>query len=127
MELSHLLKDFKDDIINNMATQLDTLQAKKKHEESEAMLVELCPHYRQEKKDCRCKLVANTDNHHVLEFNPVHGDDEQLFNVAQRRPWDLRQGMPPDLLSFAGSYGNSYVLNNQWQTPYAQNFGNFPP
>ncbi|GLJ22804.1 hypothetical protein SUGI_0429720 [Cryptomeria japonica] len=46
LELSLLLKDFKEDIINNMATQLDTLVAKKKHEEADAFLAEFYPHYK---------------------------------------------------------------------------------
>lgn len=62
MEITCLLKDFKEDIINNMATQLDTLQERKKHEEAEDMLIEFCPHYRQKKKDCRCKLLAKIDS-----------------------------------------------------------------
>lgn len=57
MELSNFFRDFKQDIINNMDAQIDTLQAKKKHGEAEAMLVEFCPHCRQRKKDCRCKKV----------------------------------------------------------------------
>lgn len=45
-----------------MATQLDTLQARKKHEEAEAMLAKFCPHCRQKKKDCKCKLLAKVDS-----------------------------------------------------------------
>lgn len=45
MDLSNFLSEFKKDIINNVATQSDTMQAKRKHEEVDAMLVELCSHY----------------------------------------------------------------------------------
>lgn len=51
MEITRLLKDFKEDIINNMATHFDTLQARKKHEEAKTILVEFCPHCRQKKRD----------------------------------------------------------------------------
>ena len=44
MEITNLLSDFKQDIINNMATQLDTMQARKKHEEAKTILAKFCPH-----------------------------------------------------------------------------------
>lgn len=47
--ITHLLFNFKQDIINNMTTYLDTLQENKKHEEAKEMLVEYCPHCRQKK------------------------------------------------------------------------------
>ena len=42
-ELSNLLSDFKQDIINDVATQLDTMQAWRKKEDAYIMLVEYCP------------------------------------------------------------------------------------
>jgi hypothetical protein len=62
IEITHFLSDFKIDIIDNMATQLDTLQENKEHEEVEEILVEYCPNCRQKKKNCRCKMVANIDS-----------------------------------------------------------------
>ena len=44
-DLSNQLSDFKQDIINNVATQLDTMQLKRKHEEVDAMLAKLYFHY----------------------------------------------------------------------------------
>lgn len=70
MEITHLLKDLNEYIINSMSTQLDTLQEKKKHEEEEAMLVEFCPHCRQKK---------NNSSY----FKLVYADDEQLFYISQ--------------------------------------------
>lgn len=61
----------------------------------------------------------------VLDFKPIQGEDEKVFYVAQRRTNFQRQGMPPDPLSFSGYSRNSYVPNNQWQPPYAQNLGNY--
>jgi hypothetical protein len=46
MDIPNLLSDFKQDIINNMATQLDIMETRKKHDEAEAILAELCPHCR---------------------------------------------------------------------------------
>lgn len=105
-----------------MPTQMDTISAKKKHEEADAFLAEFYPHCRQRKKDCRCKMVANVE---VPNFKLIQGEDEQVLYVSQRRPNFQRQGMPPDPLSFFSYSGNSYVPNNQWQSPYAQNFGNY--
>lgn len=130
MKITHLLSNFKQDIIKNMATQLDTLQAKKKHEDVEAMLVEYYPHCRQKKKDCRCKMVANIESKQIPpEFNPIDGDDEQIFYIAQRRSWAPRQGMPPDPLSLSGPHLNSYAPNSQWQPSYPQSYGKYlsPP
>lgn len=87
------------------------------------MLAEYCPHCRKKKKDYKCKRIANVDSKKIpLEFKMIEGDEEQVFYVAQRRPWAPRQGMPPDPLSFSGPYMNSYASNNQWQHRYPSNF-----
>lgn len=61
VEITNFLSNFKQGIINDMATQPNTLQEKKKQEEVEVMLAEYCPHCRK-KKDCKCKMVANVDS-----------------------------------------------------------------
>ena len=116
MEITNLLSNFKQDIINNMATQLDTMQARKKHAEAKVFLAEFCPYCRQKKRDCRCKMVANLEARQLpINFKPVEGDDDQVFFVAQRRPWAQRQGMPQDPLTFANPYSG---YNNQWKHAY---------
>ena len=49
MELSKLLSNFKQDIINDVATQLDTIQAQRKKEDADIMLAEYYPHCRENK------------------------------------------------------------------------------
>lgn len=54
-----------------MATQIDTLHAKQKHEAAEAMLAEFCPHYGQKKRivDARSwkVLKANLINQNFIQ------------------------------------------------------------
>lgn len=45
-EISNLLSEFKQDIINNVATKLDTMHDKRKQEEFEAMLTKYCSYCR---------------------------------------------------------------------------------
>lgn len=117
MEISNFLSDFKQDFINNMATQLDTMQPRKKHDEAKAILTEFFPHCRQKKRDCKCKMVANLEAKQLsTNFKTVEGDDDQVFFVAQRRLWTQRQGMPQDPLNFGNPYSN---YSNRWQTPYS--------
>ena len=52
LKISNLLSDFKQDIINDVATQLDMMTAKKKKAKVELQLAEYCPHGRKQKKDC---------------------------------------------------------------------------
>ena len=60
-KMSNLLSDFKQDIINDVATQLDTMQKWRKKEDADIMLVEYCPHCREKKHNCRCKSVASLE------------------------------------------------------------------
>ena len=59
-KLSNLLSDFKQDIINDVATQLNTMQAWRK-EDADIKLAKYCPHYREKKCNCRCKPIANLE------------------------------------------------------------------
>ena len=73
IEISNLLSNSKQDIMNDVATHIDTMAAKKKHEKDELQLVEYCPHYQKQKKDCQCKLVANVENQHLpTEYLKIH-------------------------------------------------------
>lgn len=85
LEISNLLAHFKKEIINDVATHLDTMIAKKKHAEAESQLAEYCPHCRKQKKDCGCKLVANLENQHLpTDYMKIDGDNDQVFFIAQR-------------------------------------------
>ena len=68
MELSNLLSDFKQDIINDVATQLDTMQAQRKKGEVDAMLTKFFIHYKERKKNCTCKTIA------VVNTQPISID-----------------------------------------------------
>lgn len=53
LEISNLLPNFKQDIMNDISTHLDTMTTKKKHAEAELQLGEYCPHCWKKKKDCQ--------------------------------------------------------------------------
>ena len=115
MELSNLLFDFKKDIINDVSTQLDTMQAQRKKDEFDAMLTKFCSHCRERKKNCTCKTIAEINAQPMpTEFKEINEDVGEVIYVAQRRPWAQRQGMSQDPLNNFG------YNNNQWQ-------GNIPP
>lgn len=101
MKITGLLTNFKQDVTNNLATQLSTFQAKDKHKEVEATLVEYCPHYKQN-KDCRCKMVTNIDNKIPPKLKPIQIKEDQGHLDAQRKPWVSKQGMLLAPLSFSG-------------------------
>jgi len=65
------------------------------------MFTEYCPSCRQKKANCKCKRVASIQQEKIerLELQPFEGEDGQLFFIAQRRPWQQRQGMPSDPLN----------------------------
>jgi hypothetical protein len=56
-------------------------------------------------------MVANLEAKLLpIDFKIVEGDDDQVFFIAQRRPWAQREGMPQDPLNFGNIYSN---YNNQ--------------
>ena len=61
MDLSNFLSDFMKEIINNVATHFNTMQARRRHEEANAMLAEFFSHYQEKKRNCKCKMVANME------------------------------------------------------------------
>ena len=70
--------------MNDDATHLDTMNAKKKHAKAELQLAKYCPHCWKQKKDCQCKLVVSVENQHLpTEYLKIDGDDEQVFFVVQ--------------------------------------------
>ena len=95
LEISNLLSNFKQDIINDVATHLDTMTTKKKHAEAKLQLDKYCPHFWKRKKNFQCKLVVNMENKHIpTEYLKIDEDDEKVFFVAQCQPWAQCQGMP---------------------------------
>ena len=62
IELSNLLSYFKQDIINDVAIQLDVMQAWRKKEDANIMLAEYFPHCREKKRNYRCKPIASLES-----------------------------------------------------------------
>lgn len=91
---------FKQDVIDNPTTQLDTLQAKDKHEK---------------KKDYRYKMITN--NQISLEFKPLRTKEDQVYLVAQRKPWFPSPGMLLNPLSF---FGPTQEVNCMQLSPQSQ-------
>lgn len=119
MELSNLLFDFKHDIINDVTTQLDSMQERRKKEELDVVLAEFCSHCREKKRNCKYRTVASVDiNSMPIDFKSIDEENREFFYVAQRHPWAQRQGMPPDPLNNFG-YNNN---NSQWPNHNPQNF-----
>ena len=107
IEIANLLLDFKQDIINDVTTHLNTMTTKKKHGEVEVQLAKYYPHCREQNKDCQCKLVASVENQNMpTKCLNIEGDDEKVFFIAQLRPWAPCQGIPQDHLQNSNSYGN---------------------
>ena len=86
MELSNLQSNFKKDIINDVTTQLDTMQARRKKDEVDAMLIEFCSRCRERKKNCTCKIVAVVNAHPMpTDFKEIDGDKEEVIYFSQRK------------------------------------------
>lgn len=88
MELSDLLPNFKKDIINDIARQLDSMQAGRKKEEANAMLAKFFSHCKEKKRNCRCKTIASMDTNLIpIEFKAINEENGEFFYVSQRCPW----------------------------------------
>ena len=84
MELSNLLSDFKKDIINDVTTQLDTMQAQRKKDEADAMLTKFYHFYRERKKNCICKTIADVNAHTIpIELKAIDEDIGEVIYIAQ--------------------------------------------
>jgi len=83
VELSNPLTNMKEDIISHLASQLDTLQLKKR-EEADSILTEYCPNCQQRKANCKCRRVASIaeDKSEKPHFQLIEGEDGQLYYVA---------------------------------------------
>lgn len=66
------------------------------------MLTKYYPHCKQTKKECRCKMVANSKRKIPPKLKPIQTKEGQVYLVAQINPGAPRQGMPPNPLSLFG-------------------------
>ena len=82
-ELSNLLSDFKQDLINDVATQLDTMQAHRKKEDDDIMLAKYCPHYREKKHYCQCKPIASLESQYMPTEVKAIDEDGKVLYVSQ--------------------------------------------
>ena len=84
------------------------MQERREKDEYDAMLVEYCPHCRENKMNCICKYVESMDSQpRPTMFKVINKNGEVLY-ISQQRPWTQRQGMPQDPLQ-------NYNRNNQWK------------
>lgn len=79
MELTNLLFDFKKYIINDVATQLDTMQAQRKKDEADAMLTKFFSCCREKKKNYTCKTII------VVIHNQCPLSSKQLMRIHEKR------------------------------------------
>ena len=78
MELSNLLFDFKQDIINDVTTQLDTMQAQRKKDKVDAMLTKFFSHCRERKKNYTCKTIA------IVNAQPMPTETKKLTRIQEK-------------------------------------------
>lgn len=63
MELSNMFSNFRKGIINDVSTQLDTMQALRKKDKVGAMLAQFCSQCKEKKMNCKSKIFASMDTH----------------------------------------------------------------
>jgi hypothetical protein len=131
-EIGNLLEDFKTEMLSSFASQMDTLQIKKKQAEVEAALSIFCPQCRDKHPKRECPLDRKTicticDKDHDTQncpslpgikaaLQPTNEEAEAVYLMTQRRQWQPRgQGM------------NSNMPFNRWNNYSAYNQMNYPP
>jgi hypothetical protein len=131
-EIGNLLEDFKTEMLSSFASQMDTLQIKKKQAEVEAALSIFCPQCRDKHPKRECPLDRKTicticDKDHDTQncpslpgikaaLQPTDEEAEAVYLMTQRRQWQPRgQGM------------NSNMPFNRWNNYSAYNQMNYPP
>ena len=83
MKLSNLLLDFKQDIINDVATQLNTVEERRKKDEVDAMLPEYCPPYREKKMNYRCNFFATLETQSMPTKFKVIDENGEVVYITQ--------------------------------------------
>jgi hypothetical protein len=131
-EIGNFLEDFKTEMLSSFASQMDTLQIKKKQAEVEAALSIFCPQCRDKHPKRECPLDRKTicticDKDHDTQncpslpgikaaLQPTDEEAEAVYLMTQRRQWQPRgQGM------------NSNMPFNRWNNYSAYNQMNYPP
>jgi hypothetical protein len=131
-EIGNLLEDFKTEMLSSFASQMDTLQIKKKQAEVEAALSIFCPQCKDKHPKRECPLDRKTicticDKDHDTQncpslpgikaaLQPTDEEAEAVYLMTQRRQWQPRgQGM------------NSNMPFNRWNNYSAYNQMNYPP
>ena len=61
VEFSNPLSDHKQDIINDVPTQPNNMQERRKKEEAGTMLAKYCPHFKEMKRNYECNIVASLE------------------------------------------------------------------
>lgn len=80
VKLSNLLSKLKQDIINDVATHLDNMQARRKKEETDVMLAIYCPHCREGKRNNKYKIIASLEPQSMpTEFKAIDENGELLY------------------------------------------------
>jgi hypothetical protein len=83
------------------------------------MLIEYFPSCRQRKSSFKCNVVASMQQENIekLDFHPMKGNDGKIYYIAQRRPWQQSQGIPPNPLSFNPSFPSTNQKIYAWNAP----------
>jgi hypothetical protein len=135
-EIGNLLEDFKTEMLISFASQMDTLQIKKKQVEAEAALSIFCPQCRDNhpKRECPldrkpictiCDKDHDTQNCPTLPgikatLQPTDEEAEVVYLMTQRRQWQPRsQGMNPNM-PFTNRWNNYSAFNQMSYPPYNQ-------
>jgi hypothetical protein len=129
-EIGNLLEDFKTEMINSFASQIDTLQVKQKQAESDQALSIFCLKCRKKHplRECPlnsvqvcliCELDHATDQCPSLpgvkaSMKATNEEAEVVYLITQRRQWQPRgQGTNPQFSPATLNYWNN--VNNQLQ------------
>jgi hypothetical protein len=146
-EIGNLLEEFKTEMLSSFASQIDTLQVKKKQAEAEAALAIFCSKCREKhpRRECpldKVPICTICDKDHETQqcpslpgikaaLQPTEEEAEAVYLLTQRRQWQPRgQGtnssMPFNLLiwnNYPSFNQANYPPFNQMQYPPF----NFPP
>jgi hypothetical protein len=133
-EIGNLLEDFKTEMLSSFASQMDTLQIKKKQAEAEAALSIFCSQCRDKhpRRECpldRKPICTICDKDHDTQncpslpgikaaLQPTDEEAEAVYLMTQRRQWQLRgQGMNSNVPFASPNHWNNYSAFNQMSYP----------
>jgi hypothetical protein len=110
-EIGNLLEDFKTEMLSSFASQMDTLQIKKKQAEVEATLSIFCSQCRDKHPQPGIKA----------SLQPMDEEAEVVYLMTQRRQWQPRgQGMNSNMPFASSNRWNNYSSFNQMSYPPLQ-------